>query len=184
MWKWMGLFLRKNHLLRCWGWLSLLNWIGTLTLSLLLKLPPRKLEPRFILWSFSPEFAQYLYKSTICRCMEYFWGMYTHYSDRLHDFSVTIPRCYKDICVNNCFLRTSRWGHNLFALLFLVTPCLVVAVQPCMERIPIRKKTKTKQKISGSCDQCWCLSFFGFVRLYLLPSGYSIGVIWLHCATW
>ena len=28
MWKWMGLFLRKNHLLRCWGWLSLLNWIG------------------------------------------------------------------------------------------------------------------------------------------------------------
>ena len=26
-------------------WLSLLNWIGALTLSLLLKLPPRKLEP-------------------------------------------------------------------------------------------------------------------------------------------
>ena len=37
MWKWMGLFLRKNHLLRCWGWLSLLNWIGALTISLLLK---------------------------------------------------------------------------------------------------------------------------------------------------
>ena len=44
MWKWMGLFLRKNHLLRCWGWPSLLNCIGVLTLSLLLKLPPRKLE--------------------------------------------------------------------------------------------------------------------------------------------
>ena len=44
MWKWMGLFLRKNHLLRCWVWPSLLNWIGVLTLSLLLKLPPRKLE--------------------------------------------------------------------------------------------------------------------------------------------
>ena len=25
MWKWVGLFLRKNHLLRCWGWCSLLN---------------------------------------------------------------------------------------------------------------------------------------------------------------
>ena len=37
MWKWMGLFLRKNHLSRCWGWLSLLNWIGALTLYLLLK---------------------------------------------------------------------------------------------------------------------------------------------------
>ena len=52
VWKWMGLFLRKNLLLRCWGWLSLLNWIGAVTLSLLLKLPPRKLEPWFVLWSF------------------------------------------------------------------------------------------------------------------------------------
>ena len=43
MWKWVGLFLKKNHLLRCWGW-SLLSWIGALKLSLLLKLPPRKLE--------------------------------------------------------------------------------------------------------------------------------------------
>ena len=37
MWKWIGLFLRKNNLSRCWGWLSLLNWIGPLTLYLLLK---------------------------------------------------------------------------------------------------------------------------------------------------
>ena len=44
MQKCMGMFLRINHLLRCWGWLSLLNWVGALTLSLLLKLPPRKLE--------------------------------------------------------------------------------------------------------------------------------------------
>ena len=42
MWKWMGLFLRKNHVLRCWGWPSFLNWIGAVTLSLLLKLPLRK----------------------------------------------------------------------------------------------------------------------------------------------
>ena len=52
MWKWMGLFVRKKHFLRCWGWLSLLNWIGALTLSLLLKLPPRKLEAWLVLWSF------------------------------------------------------------------------------------------------------------------------------------
>ena len=45
MWKWMGLFLRKSRLLRCWGWLSLLTWIRALTLTLLLKLPSRKLEP-------------------------------------------------------------------------------------------------------------------------------------------
>ena len=52
MWKWMGLFLRKNHLLRCWSWLSLLNWIRASTLSLLLKLSPRKLELQFVPWSF------------------------------------------------------------------------------------------------------------------------------------
>ena len=73
----------------------------------------------------------------------------TRFSDRWHDFCVTIPRCYKDSYVNSFFPRTARlWhslpiecfpltydlsGFNLFVLPFLVTPCLVVAVQPCME---------------------------------------------------
>ena len=50
--RWMGLLLTKHHLLRCWGCLFLLNWIGALALFLLLKLPPKKLEPSFVLWSF------------------------------------------------------------------------------------------------------------------------------------
>ena len=32
IWKLVVLFLRKNNLLRCWGWLNLLNWIGAHTL--------------------------------------------------------------------------------------------------------------------------------------------------------
>ena len=52
MWKWIGLFLRNNHLLKCWDWFSLLNWIGALTLFPLPKLHPRKLEPLIVLWSF------------------------------------------------------------------------------------------------------------------------------------
>ena len=32
MWKWMGLFLKKNNLLCCWGGPSLLNWIEALNL--------------------------------------------------------------------------------------------------------------------------------------------------------
>ena len=52
MWKWMDLFLSKMYLLRCWGCLSLLNWIGALTSVLLLKPCPRKLDPWFILWRF------------------------------------------------------------------------------------------------------------------------------------
>ena len=52
MWIWMSLFLRKNHLLKPWGWISLLNRIRALTLSLLLILSPKKMEPWFALWSF------------------------------------------------------------------------------------------------------------------------------------
>ena len=33
-------------------------------------------------------------------------GRSTRYFDRLHDFSVTIPRCYKDVYVNSFFPRT------------------------------------------------------------------------------
>ena len=35
-------------------------------------------------------------------------GRSTRYSDRLHDFSVTISRCNKDVYVNSFFPRTSR----------------------------------------------------------------------------
>ena len=131
----------------------------------------------------SPEVALYLYKSTICPCMEYcchIWagapscyldlldklqkricrivgpslavsleplahrqnvaslslfyryyfgrcsselaqlvplpfsrGRSTRYSDRLHDFSVTIPRCYKDVYVNSFFPRTAKLWNTL-----------------------------------------------------------------------
>ena len=153
MWKWIDLFLRKIHLLRCLGCLSLLNWIGALTLSLSLKLPPRKLKPWFVLWSFFLlTLFLYLCKSTIrpfieycchvlagalscylellnkfqkwiCRTvgpslaaslehLSFFYMFYfggfplcyssgrsTDYSYRLYDFSVTNPRCYKDVYV-------------------------------------------------------------------------------------
>ena len=167
MWKWIGLFLRRNHLLRYRGWGSdfisiaktAFKKIGALILSMKL---------------FSPEVALYLYKSTIRPCMEYcchVWagapscylelldklqkricrtvgpslaasleplahhrnvaslsllyryyfgrcsseldqlvplrfsrGRSTHYSDRLHDFSVTIPRWYKDVVITVSFL--------------------------------------------------------------------------------
>ena len=40
-------------------------------------------------------------------------GRSTRYSDRLHDFSVTIPRCYKYVYVNSLF---PRMGKILVAL--------------------------------------------------------------------
>ena len=197
----MGLFLRKNHLLRCWSWLSLLIRIRVLTLFLLLKLPQRKIEPWFVLWSFLlprllcittnlphnhawiivvmsglglliVEFPLFPYLEP-----PYFWRMSIHYSDRLHGVSVIIPKFNKDVYVNSFFPHTARlWNSltiqwfsltydlngfksriktsfncrfflnrfpvffNYFVLLFLVTPCLIVAVQPCMEWIPYNVK--------------------------------------------
>ena len=40
-------------------------------------------------------------------------GRSTRYSDRLHDFSLTIPRCYKDVYVNGFFPRTAKLWNSL-----------------------------------------------------------------------
>ena len=40
-------------------------------------------------------------------------GRSTRYSDRLNDFSVTIPRCYKDVFVNSFFPRRARLWNFL-----------------------------------------------------------------------
>ena len=37
-------------------------------------------------------------------------GRSTRYSDRMHDFSVIIPRCYKDVYVNSFFPCTRLWN--------------------------------------------------------------------------
>ena len=45
--------------------------------------------------------------------LPYSRGRSTHYSDRLHDFSVTIPRCYKDVYVNSFLLRTAKLWNSV-----------------------------------------------------------------------
>ena len=40
-------------------------------------------------------------------------GKSTRYSDRLHEFSVTIPSCYKDVYFNSFFPRTARLWNSL-----------------------------------------------------------------------
>ena len=181
MWKLLGLFLRKNNLLRCWGWLFLLNWIGAPTLSPLLKLPPRKLEPWFVLWRFFlfrllcisinlPYHHAWntvimsglvlliatwncwtSYKATLAASLEalahrwivaslslfyryyfdrcsselaqqvllpYSRGTSAGYSDRSCDFSITIPRCYKDVYFNSFFPSTARLEFSACRMLF------------------------------------------------------------------
>ena len=43
-------------------------------------------------------------------------GRSTRYSDRLHGFSVTIPRCYKGVHVNSFFPRTAKLWINQLTL--------------------------------------------------------------------
>ena len=45
--------------------------------------------------------------------LPYSRGRSTHCSDRLHDFSVTIPWCYKEVYVNSFFPRTARLWISL-----------------------------------------------------------------------
>ena len=53
--------------------------------------------------------------------LPYSRGRSTHYSDKLHDFSVTIPRCYKDVYVNSFFPRTARLWNSLPIECFALT---------------------------------------------------------------
>ena len=48
-------------------------------------------------------------------------GRSTRYSDRLHDFSVTINRCYKDVYVNSFFPRTAKFWNSLTIECFPLT---------------------------------------------------------------
>ena len=45
--------------------------------------------------------------------LPYSRGISTRHSDRLQDFSVTIPRCYKDVYFNSFFPRTARLWNSL-----------------------------------------------------------------------
>ena len=53
--------------------------------------------------------------------LPYSRGRSTRYSNRLHDFSVTIPRCYKNVYLNNFFPRTARLWNSLSIECFPLT---------------------------------------------------------------
>ena len=62
---------------------------------------------RYYFGTCSSELAQLVPLSFSC-------GRSTRYSDRLHDFSVTILRCYNDVYVNSFLPRTARlWNPRI-----------------------------------------------------------------------
>ena len=101
MWKWMGMFLRKNHLLRCWGCLSLLNWTGLLHYLYCLNSIQKNWGLDSLFEFLSTEVALYLYRSTIRPCMEqccHAWagdpGCYLEMLDKLQKRICWFFTCY------------------------------------------------------------------------------------------
>ena len=86
--------------------------------------------------SFFPHIAK-LWNSLPIECF--------HFTYDLNDLKSRINR---HLLTVGFFLNRFPVCLNLFLFLFLVTPCLVVAVQPCMEWIPIKKK-KTTVKLNS-----------------------------------
>ena len=161
----VALYLYKSTISPCldivatWNcWISYKNgYAGLLVLHLVASLEHLALHQNVASLSlfYSYYFGRCSSELTELVPLPYSQGRSARYSDRLHDFSVTIPRWYKDVYVNSFFLRAARpWNSlpikcfpfncgfflnrfpvcfNLFVLLSCVTPCLVVAVPPCKE---------------------------------------------------
>ena len=49
--------------------------------------------------------------------LPYSRGRSTHYSDKLHDFCVTIPRCYKDVCQQFLLLHSQILESSAYRIL-------------------------------------------------------------------
>ena len=131
MWKWMGLFLRKNNLLRCWAWLSLLSWNGVLTLSVLLKLPPSRLEPWFALWSF---FLRRLFCISINLPYSYVWN------------TVVIFGLVLLIATWNCWISYKKW------ICRTVGPSLAASFDPLAHRQNIASLSLFYRHYFGRCS--------------------------------
>ena len=86
----------------------------------------------------TPEVALYYFGRCSSELAElvplpYSQGRSTWYSDRLHDFSVTILRCYKDVYVNSFLPRTARLWNSLPIECFPLT-CDLSGFKPRMNR--------------------------------------------------
>ena len=79
--------MRRNHILRCWGCLSLLNWLGGSYIISITKTASKEIGVLIHSVKFgSPEVVLYLYKSTIQPCMEYCCHVWAG-----------APRCYLEL---------------------------------------------------------------------------------------
>ena len=100
----------KNSMQGCWSFPCCLSW--TLGSS-------SKSSQLTVSLFYRHYFGRCSYEPAQLVPLPYSQGRSTLYSDRLHDFSVTIPRCCMDVYVNSFFPRTVRlWTYDSFDLRF------------------------------------------------------------------
>ena len=92
----------KTDMQDCWSFICSFSR----TLGSLLKFSQLSLFYRYYFGRCSLELAQLV-------PLPFSRGRSTRYSDKLRDFSVTIPRCYKDVYVNSFFPRTAKLWNSL-----------------------------------------------------------------------
>ena len=78
--------------------------------------------------SYSSYFGRCSSKLTQLVPLPFYWGRSTFYSDSLHDLSVTIPRCYKDVYVKSFFPHPARLWNSLPIKCFPLTYDLKMAL--------------------------------------------------------
>ena len=102
MWKWMDVFLRKDYLLRCWGWLSQTAKTASKKIGALIR----------SMKCISPEVDLYNYKSMIQPYMKYCFRVWAG-----------APSCYFELLDK---IQNRYAGLLALHLLSLLNPCLIV----------------------------------------------------------
>ena len=81
--------------------------------------------------------------------LPYSWGRYTRYSDRMYYFSVTIPRCHKDVYLNS-FFSCSTWLWNSLPM-----ECLTYDITSFQSRIN-RHQCQIQSIFGDTVYLCYC----------------------------
>ena len=139
--------------------LSCLGWCSSCYLKLLDKLQKTEIQD---CWSCSCRLSWTLLSSSKSLFYRYYFGRYssglaelvplpysrgrsTRYSDRLHDFSVTIPRCYKDAYASSFFPPTTARLWNSLPI-----ECCPLTYDLSGFRSRIKSQKYQKEKIAAS----------------------------------
>ena len=102
--------------------------------------------------------------------LPYSRGRPTRYSDRLHDFSVAIPKCNKDVYVKSFFLPTATLRN------YLPIECFPMTYELSGFKSRINRHLLTVS--SFKTDFLYALTFLCFFFLYLHASWWLFSLAW------